>query len=105
MKKFLFLALVAMSLNASATSGKVNGNDRIHKYEYHKPYFKGNISPENLPQMITKYLKKNYPNYEVMVSKKKNNGNYFVKIRYQGNHSHSYYRSLVFNNNGKLIKG
>ena len=112
MKKCIFLVLAFMSLNSVyATNEKVGENVSSYNYEYHKPYSqeksyaKGNISPESLPKAITQYLKKNYRDYEIIVSKKKNNGKYFVKIRYDAGYSHPYYRSLVFDQNGKAIKG
>lgn len=105
MKKLLFFALFAISLSSIYAANK---NIYTYNYAYYKPYYKankGNISPESLPKPILKYLKKNYSDYEIMVSKRKNNGNYFVKIRFGGNNYHSYYRSLVFDHEGKVIKG
>lgn len=105
MKKLMFYALFAIALCGVHA---VNGNVHTYSYEYHKPYYKGNkgnISPESLPKPILKYLKKNYSDYEILVSKRKNNGNYFVKIRFGSNNYHSYYRSLVFDHEGRVIKG
>lgn len=105
MKRIIFLAFFVITLNAVYA---VNVNVHTYSYEYHKPYYKGNkgnISPESLPKPILKYLKKNYSDYEILVSKRKNNGNYFVKIRFEGNNYHSYYRSLVFDHEGRVIKG
>lgn len=102
MKKLIFFLLIAFSVNgayiANANQGKPN-------YKYSKTYYKGNIAPEDLPEVIIEYLDENYPDYTIMVSKIKNNGNYFVKIRYAGNKYRSYYRSLVFNHKGGVIKG
>lgn len=103
MKKFIISVLTAISLSGVHAESK-NIHNHSH-YEYYKTDSKGNISPESLPKTITQYLKKNYPDCEIMVSKKKKNGNYFIKIRYRTGHSHSYYRSLVFDAAGKTIKG
>jgi len=70
-----------------------------------RTYYKGNISPESLPEPIMKYLEKNYPDYTIVVSKRKGNGNYYVKIRFKGNNYRQYHRSLVFDSSGKVIKG
>lgn len=105
MKKLILFALFATGLSSISA---VNENVYKYNYEFHKPYYKGqkgNISPESLPKSITKYLKKHYSDYEIIVSKRKNNGKYFVKIRFGGNNQHSYYRSLVFDHEGKVIKG
>lgn len=104
MKRIMFLAFFAITLIGVYA---VNVNEHTYNYEYYKPYYKGNkgnISPESLPKPILKYLKKNYSDYEILVSKRKNNGNYFVKIRFEGNHNHSYYRSLMFDHDGWVIK-
>lgn len=64
------------------------------------------IAAEDLPSPITKHLKKNYRDYTIVIAKRKGNGNYFVKIQYDGGNSYRrHYRSLVFNSEGKTIKG
>ncbi|WP_280647903.1 MULTISPECIES: hypothetical protein [unclassified Dysgonomonas] len=99
----MFLIAIAFSLSAVSVAGNSStiGGGGKHGQTYHK----GNISPKELPKAITKYLKENYEGYTILVSKRKNNGNYFVKIRFSGNRHYSYYRSLVFDNEGRVIKG
>lgn len=101
MKKLIFLLVIVFSLGSTC----IAGNGKNHRGEYSQSYYKGNISSEQLPKAITKYLDKEYPDYAIIRSKKKNNGTYFVKIRFQRDRNHSYYRSLVFDHNGNVIKG
>lgn len=101
MKKLIFFVLIIFSLSSVCL---VNADAINHKREYYR-YYKGNYSPEKLPKAIIKYLEKEYPDYEIIVSKKKNNGVYFIKIRFGGNMYRSYYRSLVFDYDGRVIKG
>ncbi len=97
-----------MLLGASLCSGIVtagNNIDYIAGKRYGNYYYKGNIPSDELPKSIKKYLDKNYPNHDIIVSKRQNNGKYFVKIRFGGNNYRSYYRSLVFDYEGNVIKG
>lgn len=100
MKKIIYLVLIAMSLG---TVQMANAGDKKHRYEHHG-YQKGNISPDDLPRAIKKYIQEKYPDCTILVSKRKGNGDYFVKVRYDGNRHRPYYRSLVFDHAGKLIK-
>ncbi len=104
MKKLLFWALLSITISTISAE-----NNTIAKVEwsYGYPYkeYKGNIAPEKLPKSIQKYLNENYPDHSVIVSKRKGNGNYFVKIRFGGNQYRSYYRGLVFDSEGSVIKG
>ncbi|EGK01340.1 hypothetical protein [Dysgonomonas gadei] len=103
MKKIALLVFMIISIGSvSAIGANMKGYGSGYP---HKTYYKGNISPEQLPETIKKYLDKNYPDHMIMVSKRKGNGKYFIKIRFGGNGYHSYYRSLVFDHKGSLIKG
>ncbi|NDV97037.1 hypothetical protein D0T84_19310 [Dysgonomonas sp. 521] len=108
MKKLLLFILLAVSLPAiQATSNNIaeyKYNDG-KGYPYGRNYPKGNMSPKQLPAPILKYLNENYPGYSIIVSKRKGNGNYFVKIAFGSNQYRSYYRSLVFDHEGTVIKG
>ncbi|WFE86907.1 MULTISPECIES: hypothetical protein [Parabacteroides] len=101
MRKLIFFMLVIFSLNG-ISEASVSRID--YRYEHAGKYRKGNISPKELPKAIVKYLEKNYPDYTILLSKRKNNGNYFVKIRFDGDGHHPYYRSLVFDSEGRVIK-
>ncbi len=93
--------LVMFSLNGICEASV----DRVdYRYEHSGKYRKGTISPKELPKAIVKYLDKNYPDYTILLSKRKNNGSYFVKIRFAGDEHHPYYRSLVFDSEGRVIK-
>lgn len=107
MKKILFTALLAICFSLINSSDLSAGrkNKRTYNTEYSYNHHKGNIHPDKLPKSIKKYLKETYPGHYVMVSKRKGNGNYFVKIRYGGNQHRQYYRSLVFAHDGSVIKG
>jgi len=116
MKKILFFALLAFALySAQATSSSTSAittttyeysNDTCYPYgKYGKQYPKGNISPKELPATTLKYLDENYPDHDIIVCKRKGNGNYFVKIRFGENQYRPYYRSLVFDSRGSVIKG
>jgi len=106
MKKFLFVFILAIIANVSNISyASIKEAGHYGKGYPAGHYYKGNISPDKLPDTIKKYLKETYPDHYIIVSKKKGNGNYFVKIRYGGDKYRSYYRSLVFADNGSLIKG
>ncbi len=103
MKKLLFLLFIAISFSSIQAGNNTTGN---REWNYNKGYYpKGNISPEQLPESIKKYLNKNYPDYSIMVCKRQNNGKYFVKVRYNNNNGYNRYRSLVFNSDGSVIKG
>lgn len=106
MKRLMFLVLIVFGLSTlHATSNNVYSNGHPVSSNYNRYYPKGNIDVKDLPKPITKYLDKNYSGYTIIVAKRKGNGNYFVKIRYGKNEYHPYYRSLVFNHEGKVIKG
>ena len=67
---------------------------------------KGNVLPGQWPEPIKNYINDNYPGYTVVVSRKKSNGQYFVKIRYgHDGSSNGRHRSLVFGADGSVIKG
>lgn len=108
MKKFLLItcfsfAFISMDVEASSVAEKTIeiGHGRYH-YGRHS---KGNRNVCDLPSSITKYLKKHYGKYDVMVAKRKGNGYYYLKISYDGNSYRPYYRSLVFDERGKVVKG
>ena len=100
MKRLLLFAFIALSL-AQVSAHADFGN----RYKNGRYANKGNISSSQLPKSITKYLNKNYPDHVIMVSKLKGNGYYYVKIRYNNDGQRPYYRSLVFDNNGSVVKG
>lgn len=107
MKRFLLIAclsigFVTMQAEASSTSEYLveMGRGRYH----HGKNYRGN-SERNLPSNITKYLNKHYGRYDVIVSKRKGNGYYYLKISYDGNSHRPFYRSLVFDEKGKIVKG
>jgi len=106
MRKLFYIALFAISFSLVGSSyTSINKGMEYHKNESFRRGYKGNIHPDDLPKAIRKYLKNTYPDYYIMVSKRKGNGNYFVKIRYGKDQYRSYYRSLVFNHDGSVIKG
>jgi|GEM_PF-3153224 hypothetical protein len=103
MKKCVFLILMIAGLFPTY-AWNTTGRSNCSGYPY-KTYYKGNISSDELPKKVKEYLKKHYTDHTIMISKKKDNGNYFVKIRYKGRGSRPYYRSLVFDYEGNIIKG
>lgn len=102
MKKLILFVLVMFSISATSMTKTESVNNGT---EYFQKYYKGNISPDKLPKVIIKHLEKNYPGYSIMISKRKGNGYYFVKIKYNGNKYRPYYRSLVFDQDGNAVKG
>lgn len=102
MKKILFFVVILFSLGSTSLTGS---NNTGRKGEYPEVYNKGYNSSEVLPKVVVEYLEKEYPGYTVIRSKRKNNGTYFVKIKFMGNKYHAYYRSLVFAHDGRVIKG
>ena len=102
MKKTLFILILTVGFGLCGHSHVSNNKDVEYSYN---GYYKGNIPHDKLPDAIKKYLKETYPDHYIIVSKRKGNGNYFVKIRYGGNQYRSYYRSLVFGYDGSVIKG
>lgn len=105
MKKIFTLLLVVAGISTVSLTAKGSTDSNLLQSEYNYRGNKGNISADNLPEAVKEYLTRNYPSYTVMVAKKKNNGKYYVKIRYNENQGRPYYRSLVFDYNGDLIKG
>lgn len=103
MKKLLFIVLLAVgitSINASndyaLTSKAELGN---------RNYYQGNFSVNDLPKSIIKYLEQNYSGYSIMICKRKGDGYYYLKISYPGNQYRRFYRNLVFDYNGNVVKG
>lgn len=109
MKKLFLLVLVLVSFNPVWAEGRSVTDYTMYSYsgKYYKGnrYQKGNLSPEQLPNNVKKYLKEYYPEHSILVCKKKGDGYYFVKIQYPGERSYYYYRSLVFDTKGKVVKG
>ncbi|SHG22087.1 hypothetical protein [Dysgonomonas macrotermitis] len=109
MKSFLFIAVLLFGCaTMQAESSFATGNSTefvTGRYDRGRYYQKGNMDARNLPSNITKYLKKNYGDYDIMVAKRKGNGYYYLKISYPGNNYRPYYRSLVFDEKGKIVKG
>ncbi len=108
MKKFLlavFLAIGFVTTQAETSSTTEQSMELGRGRYYHGRHTKGNIDVCDLPSNITKYLNKHYGKYDVMVAKRKGNGYYYLKISYDGNSYRPYYRSLVFDEKGKVVKG
>lgn len=108
MKKIFLIGLLITCFTttyASSTFISDNSLEQSVGRRYKRGYYKGNVSPENLPSSITRYLKKHYSDYEIVISKRKGNDYYYLKIAYGGNAYRSYYRSLVFDENGDVVKG
>lgn len=105
MKKLFIYTLLTFGILAFSTdvnTAKANQGKRYEKNYYYK---KGKISHEELPTSVKKYLKDTYPDHDVVIAKRKGDGYYYVKIRYNHNYKKPYYRSLVFDPNGKIVKG
>lgn len=114
MKKFLLVACLSLgfiSITAEAAlvnehTVEVGRRGGHHHGRYNHGYYKGNMDVCDLPNNITKYLNKYYGDYDVMVAKRnKANGYYYLKISYGGNSHRPYYRSLVFDEKGRAVKG
>ncbi|MDH6304927.1 hypothetical protein M2459_001664 [Parabacteroides sp. PF5-5] len=104
MKKLVLFVVMAFALDGACMADA--NTDYVHyKRNYGQTYYKGYVSPKELPKAVIKYLDKHYPDYTIMISKRKGNGHYFVKIRFAGNGYHAYHRSLVFDSEGRVIKG
>lgn len=107
MKKILLAACFSIGLitfQAEASSMSEQTVELGHGRYYHGRHHKGNMNVRDLPSNITKYLNKHYNNYDILVSKRRGNGYYYVKISYDGNSHHPYYRSLIFDEKGKVVK-
>jgi len=97
-----------MSNNHHENSFNYRDNNRRHHNNHRNNNNKNNetnIASNKLPSGITKYLGKNYPGYSVMLSKLKDDGYYYVKIKYNQNAYRPYYRDLVFDQKGNPIRG
>ena len=108
MKRMLLIGLLITGFATTyANSAIVSDNtmEMNQRKRYKKGYYKGNISSKDLPSSIARYLQKHYSDYEIVISKRKGNGYYYLKIAYGGNSYRSYYRSLVFDYNGQVVKG
>jgi hypothetical protein len=107
MKKLIVLTLLAASFTTMYAESSLMSNNTIEQNlgrRYYRGY-KGNVSSKDLPSEIRRYLDKHYPDYELVVSKRKGNGYYYVKIRYNHDSYRPYYRSLVFDEDGRVVKG
>lgn len=104
MKKLVLAIALIFSLSLVCTKLQAEGRNQEYKYE-NRSYRKGNIAIDDLPSNTIKYLDKNYPDYFIMVAKRKGNGYYFVKIRFNNDNRRPYYRSLVFDTKGNVVKG
>jgi len=107
MKKLIVISVMLMVMGSSYAMAENRGPSG--KISYRNEYvngnrYKGNIAPEDLPKPIKEYLKEHYPDHTIIVSKRQGNHKYFVKIRYGENQYRKYYRSLVFDNEGKPVK-
>lgn len=80
MKKLMFF--IAMMCSISFLSATNLNNE---SYNQGRPGYHYQIPVEQLPKPIIKHLEKKYKDYEIIISKRKNNGNYFIKIQYDGN--------------------
>lgn len=108
MKKMLLMGLLMTGFaTAYAGSSFVSENalEQNQGKRNNNTYYKGNVSSKDLPSSITRYLEKHYSDYEIVISKRKGNGYYYLKISYGGNAYRPYYRSLVFDQNGDIVKG
>lgn len=108
MRKILLIGLLIIgfaTIYASRTFVADNTLEQTQGRRYKRGYYKGNVASEDLPSSITRYLKKYYSDYEIVISKRKGNSYYYVKIAYGGNAYRSYYRSLIFDENGDVVKG
>lgn len=109
MKKFLLVACLSLgfiTMEAGASSMNESTVEMGRgRYYHHGRHNKGNMDVCDLPANITKYLNKHYGKYDVVVAKRKGNGYYYLKISYDGNSYRPYYRSLVFDERGKIVKG
>ncbi len=104
MKKLVLAIALIFGLSLVCTELQAKGRGQGYRYE-NRSYRKGNIAIDDLPSNVIKYLDKNYPDYFIMVAKRKGNGYYFVKIRSNNDYKRSYYRSLVFDTEGRVVKG
>lgn len=102
MKKLMIFVFMSVTL---CIIGTITVSGINCEKEYSEKYYKGNIRKEELPQSIIEYLDKEYPGYTIIKSARKNNGTYFVKIRYSKNKYRPFYRSLVFDHEGNTVKG
>lgn len=108
MKKMLLIGLLITGFATTYASSAFVSDNTLELNQgrrYKRGYYKGNVSSEDLPSSITRYLQKHYSDYEIVISKRKGNGYYYLKIAYGGNSYRSYYRSLVFDHNGDVVKG
>lgn len=99
------IAIVAILFLGFASLQAVNNSDLNIGNRNHNQYSNTGIPKDNLPKNIIDYLNKEYSDYIIMISKKKDNGYYYVKIRYNQNARRPYYRNLVFDQNGNPVRG
>lgn len=107
MKKILlvaFLSIGLITLQAEVSSINEQTMELNRGRYYHGRHHKRNMNISDLPSNITKYLNKHYGSYDILVAKRKGDGYYYIKISYDGNSHRPYYRSLVFDEKGKIVK-
>ena len=107
MKKMFLIGLLMTGLATTYASRTFISDNTIEQDQgrrYKKGYYKGNVTLEDLPSSITQYLKKHYSDYEIVISKRKGNGYYYLKIVHGENTYRSNYRSLVFDQDGDIVK-
>ena len=108
MKKLLLIAFLSLGFISMQAENSFTTEQSVElgrgRY-YHGRHNRGNINICDLPSNITKYLNKHYGKYDVMVAKGKGNGYYYLKISCDGNSYRPYYRSLVFDEKGRIVKG
>lgn len=81
-----------------------NNNNNRHNNSYYQSS-ENDVPKEKLPKAVTKYLGKQYPGYQVMLSKQKEDGYFYVKIKYNNKSNRPYYRDLVFDQKGNTVRG
>lgn len=119
MKKILILMLLVATSSTGMKAESVFMTHNNHENSWNNPDHRNHnnnnnhnnrnnqtpISKDKLPSDLIKYLNKNYPGNEIMLSKLKSDGYYYVKIKYNQNASRPYYRNLVFDQKGNPVRG
>lgn len=116
MKKILILivlvATCSTAINAESVSMLNNNQDNSwsyrdnnRNYRNHNNNYRANVPKDKLPASIINFLNKKYPGNEIMLSKQKSDGYYYVKIQYNQNARRPYYRNLVFDQKGNPVRG
>lgn len=104
MKNFLLIVLFVIgSVSVFGANNSIYFSEVKMEQGRRRHCPKNNVNPKDLPASIIQYVEKNYPDYSIILSKRNGDGYYYLKINDGKDRCNSRYRSLVFDNKGKVV--